>query len=356
MSKNISLRKRVALEITRRIRKNNAELHPLRQLFWECTLRCNIRCKHCGSDCKTDSAGKDMPVGDFLRVIDSITPHVDPHKVNIIISGGEPLMRKDLESVGLALYQRGYPWGFVTNGLLLSRKRLDSLMAAGLHSVTVSLDGFEDDHNWLRGNPKCYHAACEAIKMLVHEQELTWDIVTCVNRRNYHSLPELRDFLYSIGVRDWRVFTIFPVGRAAAYPEFQLEDNEFTGLMEFIKKTRKEGKMRLSYGCEGFLGRYEGDVRDNFFTCNAGISVASVLADGTISACPSIRSNFGQGNIYRDDFMDVWNNRFRKFRDREWMRSGDCADCEMFRYCEGNGLHLRDEDGKLLFCHYKRIV
>lgn len=100
--------------------------------------------------------------------------------------------------------------------------------------------------------------------MLVHEPELTWDVATCVNRRNYPYLNELKTSLYKIGVRHWRMFTIFPVGRAVMYPEFQLTDEEFTGLMDFIKDTRKEGKMRLSYGCEGFLGKYEGEVRDNF--------------------------------------------------------------------------------------------
>ncbi|MEG0454489.1 MAG: SPASM domain-containing protein, partial [Bacteroides sp.] len=77
---------------------------------------------------------------------------------------------------------------------------------------------------------------------------------------------------------------------------------------------------------------------------------------GAISACPSIRSNFKQGNIYEDDFMDVWENRFAPFRNREWMRKGDCADCNFFRYCEGNGMHLRNETGDLLFCHQKRIT
>ena len=111
----------------------------------------------------------------------------------------------------------------------------------------------------------------------------------------------------------------------------------------------------MSYGCEGFLGKYEGEVRDHFYSCNAGISVASILADGSISACPSIRSNFHQGNIYTDNFMEVWQNRFQRFRNREWMRKGECAGCDFFRYCEGNGMHLRDDEGKLLFCHYKRI-
>lgn len=351
----ISVRKRLALEIARKMRHNLKEMHPLKQLFWECTLRCNLHCKHCGSDCKRMTEVKDMPAEDFLRVIDSITPHVNPNEVSIVITGGEPLMREDLEEVGLGLYRRGYPWGMVSNGLYLTPQRLQRLMAAGLHSITISLDGSVEDHNWMRGHPNSYARAMEAIKMLVHEPELTWDVVTCVNRRNYPYLEELKTSLYKIGVRHWRLFSIFPVGRAMLHPEFQLTDEEFTGMMEFIKRTRKVGKMRVSYGCEGFLGGYEGEVRDNFFSCNAGLSVASILADGSISACPSIRSNFNQGNIYQDDFMEVWEHRFQPFRNREWMKKGACADCDFFRYCEGNGMHLRDDKGELLFCHYERL-
>lgn len=351
----ISVRKRLALEIARKMRHNLKEMHPLKQLFWECTLRCNLHCKHCGSDCKRMTEVKDMPAEDFLRVIDSITPHVNPNEVSIVITGGEPLMREDLEEVGLELYRRGYPWGMVSNGLYLTPQRLQRLMAAGLHSITISLDGSVEDHNWMRGHPNSYARAMEAIKMLVHEPELTWDVVTCVNRRNYSYLEELKTSLYKIGVRHWRLFSIFPMGRAALHPEFQLTDEEFTGMMEFIKRTRKVGKMRVSYGCEGFLGGYEGEVRDNFFSCNAGLSVASILADGSISACPSIRSNFNQGNIYQDDFMEVWEHRFQPFRNREWMKKGACADCDFFRYCEGNGMHLRDDKGELLFCHYERL-
>ncbi|WP_300702355.1 TIGR04133 family radical SAM/SPASM protein [Bacteroides sp.] len=351
----LSIRKRLALEIARKMRNNLKELHPLRQLFWECTQRCNLHCKHCGSDCKRTSTIKDMPAEDFLRVIDSITPHINPNVVSIVITGGEPLMREDLEEVGLALYRRGYPWGIVSNGLYLTKERLQRLMKAGLHSITISLDGLPEDHNWLRGHPESYTRAMDAIKRLVHEPELAWDVVTCVNRRNYPYLDELKASLYKIGVRNWRLFTIFPVGRAVQYPEFQLTDEEFTGVLDFIKRIRKEGKMRANYCCEGFLGNYEGEVRDNFFSCNAGLSVGSILADGSISACPSIRSDFHQGNIYQDDFMDVWEHRFQSFRNREWMKEGACADCDFFRYCEGNGMHLRDEKGELLLCHMKRL-
>jgi len=355
MNKKPSIRKRIGLEIFRKMRHNNARLHELKTLFWECTLRCNLSCQHCGSDCRSISNQPDMPVADFLKVIDQITPHINPNRTMIIFTGGEALLRKDLEICGVDLYRRGFPWGIVSNGMVLTAERLKSLLAAGMHSITISIDGFEDAHNWLRNHPKSYSNAFNAVKLLTEVKDIAWDIVTCVNKKNIQSLPEFKEHLIKSGVKNWRIFTIFPVGRAAELPELQLSNEEFTHALNFIRDTRIENRIHLSYGCEGFLGNYEQEVRDHFYTCHAGINVASVLADGSISACPSIRSNFHQGNIYKDDFMDVWNNRFEQFRNREWARKGKCADCSMFRYCEGNGMHLHDNDGNLLVCHYNRI-
>lgn len=355
MNKRPGLRKRLALELFRSIKKNRAKIHELRTLFWECTLRCNASCRHCGSDCHVSAGQQDMPIEDFLKVIDGITPHVDPHRVMITFTGGEALVRNDIEQCGIELYRRGYPWGIVSNGLLLSRERLDSLLAAGLHSATISLDGFEEAHNWLRRHPKSFEHAVNAICMLAEEKEIVWDVVTCVNQHNFEDMMLFKNFLIEMGVKKWRIFTIFPVGRAAQEPKLQLSDEQFTWLLQFIRYCRKEGKIHVNFACEGFLGNYEGEVRDQIYQCNAGISTASVLIDGSISGCPSIRAKFHQGNIYADNFMDVWNNRFKEFRNRQWARQGACADCDMFRYCEGNGMHLHDDDGNLLTCHYKRI-
>ncbi len=356
MTKGIGLKKQIGLEVFRKIHKNKVKLHELHTLFWECTLRCNVACRHCGSDCRVIANEPDMPIKDFLDTIDKILPHVNPNKVLIIFTGGEALVRNDIEVCGLELYKRGFPWGIVTNGLYLTRERLDSLLLAGMHTITVSLDGFEDAHNWLRCHPESFSKASGAIEMLAKEKDIVWDVVTCVNQKNIVTLSLFKEFLIEKGVRNWRIFTIFPVGRASKYPEFQLNDEQFTQLMKFIKQTREEGKIELNYGCEGFLGKYEMEVRDHFYECNAGVSVASVLSNGAISGCPSIRANFYQGNIYENDFMDVWNNRFEKYRNRSWAQKDECGACDLFRYCEGNGIHLRDGNEKLLICHHKRIM
>lgn len=351
----IGLRKKIALELYRKLHNNHVKLHELKTLFWESTLRCNLSCRHCGSDCHKDAEVKDMPVEDFLAVIDEITPNVNPNKTLIIIAGGEALVRDDIECCGLYLYRKGFPWGIVTNGLFLDRKRLDSLLAAGLRTLAISIDGFEEVHTYVRRNPHSFEKAIAAVKMLVEEKEIVWDIVTCVTPMNYPTLTAFRDYLISLGVKKWRIFTVFPVGRAAGDDELQITDSEFKQLMEFIKESRKEGLIDVSYGCEGFLGTYENEVRDDFYHCTAGISTASILVDGSISGCTSIRSKFYQGNIYKDKFMDVWNNRFKKYRNRNWTKKGKCETCEVFNYCQGNGMHLRDENENLLLCHYDRL-
>ncbi|MBO7501567.1 MAG: TIGR04133 family radical SAM/SPASM protein [Fibrobacterales bacterium] len=351
----LGLRKTLALEAFRLYRHSQAKSHPLTYLFWECTLRCNLRCLHCGSDCLVEAI-PDMPREEFLRVLDSLAPHVDPKRLLVVLTGGEPLMRADLEECGRGIMERGHPWGMVTNGLLMTPERHAALLDAGLRNLTISLDGLEESHNRFRGNPHSFDRAVRALELAVRTPGLTFDAMTCVNRRNLPELPEVRDMLVRMGVPRWRVAIVFPKGRAKGNPLFELSDREFRGVYDFIRETKKAGKIRVDADCEGFLGSYEKEARSYPFFCRAGINVGSVLCDGSISACPSLRGDYVQGNVRRDDFWDVWQNRFQVMRDRSWARVGDCAKCRFWRYCEGSGLHLRDgKTGELAYCQCRRI-
>ena len=247
MKDSLTLRKRLGLEINRKLTDNLIAAHPLRQLFWECTLRCNLHCRHCGSDCKKIAGYQDMPKEDFLRVLDNIAAHTDPHKVFVILTGGEPLVREDLEDCGRAIYEKGFPWGMVTNGLYLTPERLERLLQAGMHTATVSLDGFKEEHNWMRGHPQSFDRATAAIRMLAALPGFVFDVVTCVNKHNYAYLEELKQYLIGIGLKRWRLFTVFPVGRAAHDAELQLSPEEFRGMLEFIKRTRQAKEIHIPY-------------------------------------------------------------------------------------------------------------
>lgn len=327
----------------RLFRANETRVHELNYLFWECTTRCNLCCRHCGSDCKDSTGESDMPFEDFLRAFDTIPVSERARHFTVVITGGEPLLRSDLPDIGRVLRQRGVGWSIVTNGWLYDESMHRRLVASGLGAITISLDGLHDDHDWMRGREGSYDRALAAIALAAQQPRLNFDVVTCVNQCNLPHLQQIHDTLASLGVRQWRIFTIIPIGRALQHPELHLSDEQFVALMDFITAKRAASQstaMNVSFSCEGYLGPYECRVRQTPYFCHAGINIASVLIDGTISACPNIdRVRFGQGSIYTDNLWDVWNTRFRPFRDRSWTRQGICKDCKVFKNCLGNGMH-----------------
>ena len=69
-------------------RRNETAIHELNYLFWECTWRCNLSCRHCGSDCKTESCVQDMPFADFLNAIKPLEKRYPRNTTVIAITGG----------------------------------------------------------------------------------------------------------------------------------------------------------------------------------------------------------------------------------------------------------------------------
>ena len=335
-------------------RKNEIKLHELNYLFWECTRRCNLNCLHCGSDCKSSGSDtKDMPFDDFLKAILTIKKKYKSDNITIAITGGEPILREDLPQCGLALRKNGFRWGIVTNGYDYTHEVHNKLLASGMGSITVSLDGLEQSHNWLRGNDQSFKRAVNAIDLVVSSPRLFYDVVTCVNKKNINELEEIKNFLISRKVKAWRLFTISPIGRAVKNDDLLLEPQQLKQLMDFIVKTRESEAARfknggndcikVTFACEAYLGEYELKARDTYFFCRAGNSIGSILIDGSISACPNNNPCFIQGNIYKDDFLDVWENKFDIMRNRKWCKTGLCKNCDAFKNCNGGAMHLWDE-------------
>ncbi len=338
----------------RKFRNSETQLHELNYLFWECTTRCNLNCLHCGSDCSKGSLYQNMPLEDFLLALDTIE---SPSKnFTIVLTGGEPLLRKDIELCGREIRKRGMKWSMVSNGHLYDKQKHISLLNAGLGALTISLDGMEESHNWLRNNKTSYSKVNDAISLAVSSSRLNFDIVTCVNGRNFHELSQIHDYLIQKGVKAWRLFTIVPIGRATDNPELFLSDCQVKELMDFISDSRKISAIDVKFSCEGFVGSFELKVRDSYFFCRAGINIGSILIDGSISACPNIDRSFSQGNIHKDNFYHIWQTKYESFRDRSWTKTGKCADCSDYKDCQGNGLHYWHGDKRnVLVCHNEQI-
>ena len=329
---------------------------PLRYLFLEITARCNLSCLHCGSDCGKREAPGTLTVDQWKKAIDQIAHGFIPADVFLVVTGGEPLCHPQLSQILSHIRQHGFSYGLVSNGFSLTQAKLDALLQLKMASMTISLDGMEKQHDWLRGRKGSFERAVAAIEMLAQSRIPIFDVVTCAHPGMLPYLQEMEALLRRKGVYRWRLFSIFPRGRARLNDELILNPSQLRFLLSFIANRRRELKtapFQLDFCCEGYLpAALDAKVRTEPYFCRAGINIGSILSDGSISACPNISRKLVQGNIIENDFKTVWETGFTRFRDRSWMKSGPCETCTHWSACQGNSLHLWDETANhTCVCH-----
>ncbi|MBN2528998.1 MAG: radical SAM protein [Deltaproteobacteria bacterium] len=330
--------------------------HSLRYLFLEITARCNLNCRHCGSDCQKNESPNSLSVAQWQKVIDDIAATFEPSSVFLVVTGGEPLCHPRLSQILRQIRKHGFSFGLVSNGYSLTEEKLNALLQLKMASMTISLDGMQRQHDWLRGRNGSFQRAVAAIEMLAQSNIPIFDVVTCAHPGMLAQLPRIESLLRDKGVSRWRLFSIFPKGRARINDNLILNPSQLRFLLSYIANRRRELKnapFQLDFCCEGFLPTaLDFKVRTEPYFCRAGINIGSILNDGAISACPNISRTLVQGNVITDDFKSVWENRFQKFRERSWLKIGPCAKCKYWSGCQGNSMHLYDEKmGHTCVCH-----
>ena len=344
---------------SRWIQNLESDLHELRYLFWESTRRCNLACLHCGSDCGRDDDQQGLPKETVEGVFRRIAETWDASKIMLVVTGGEPLVRRDLPEVLATAGGMGFRLGIVTNGYALDRRRAQMLAGIGLEAIVVSLDGPEEDHDWLRARKGSFRRASTAIRELRGAGVPVVEAITCVVPRTLDRLETTYEIVRDLGATHWRVFNVFPAGRASDNAEVLLGEDGIRRFVHDMAELRSRGQSEgvvVNLSEEGWLGwDWEGKVRDAPYFCRAGINIAGLMADGAIAACPNLAPWMHQGNVVGgDDFVEVWQERYDLFRDRSWTKTGECADCKQWPVCRGNSLHLWDrENERPHWCHYK---
>jgi len=333
--------------------------HRLQYLFLELTQRCNLNCLHCGSDCKAASNKPELTTESWLRIIDYMHQHYG-NSLSFVITGGEPLLHKDLNLIGNYIHQKNMRWGTVTNGILLNHNRMKALENSGIYSLTLSIDGLEQSHNFLRNYSSAFRKLIIALDALGNSQIKYKDAVTCVYPNNLNELNQIAELLLSKGINSWRLFRIFPSGRAKNNPLLELSFAQTQQLLAWIAQNKKPLKTKgldVNLSCEGYLPFQEDiKLRDQPFFCRAGISIASILSDGTITGCTNNHQSFHEGNMITDNFGKIWENGFQKFRQRDWIENTVCAHCEYIKYCQGGSIHLWElPSDKPKFCYVKDL-
>lgn len=332
--------KRSQLETLALHRDNLRKSPHLVWLFFEITDRCNLYCKHCGSNCSS--------MGQYLTKedIESTLSSIQNKKPMICLTGGEPMLHQDFFEIAECVKAMGFNWGMTTNATLIDKKAAMNLRRAGMSTVSVSLDGMEQSHDYLRQKKGAWRKAIDGIQEL-QAAGFEPQVTTVVHQKNYDDLDSLYDLLCKLGISSWRPINVEPIGRACESGDLILSHDQFTNLLAFILNKRFDNNcnMEVTFGCSHYLGvEYERMVRDHYFLCGAGILTASIRSNGDICACLDIENidELVQGNIRTDNFMDVWRERFQVFRTDRTGSCLKCIDCQERFICGGDSGHTWD--------------
>ncbi len=341
--------KKSHLDMQSDVRSKLFEKPVLKQLFFELTLNCNEHCQHCGSRCGDVRADEMSPL-EWKQILDQVKEDFEGSLPQINVTGGEPLLYPGFEEVLSYAHELGFKWGMTSNAILITPEVAKMLQRCGMNTISVSIDGLPDTHDKIRGLNGAYARAMEGIQNLIDLQCVDQIMVTTVvNHKTIGELDALYEIMSQIDIDSWRVMGIEPIGRAMDHEDLLLTGEDHIALLDFVRDKRANNDP-VTYGCCHYLGLdYEREVRDWYFFCMAGVTVASITVSGDVYGCLDIdRTQEGviQGNIHDRRFSDIWKNEFKAFRYDRGADDKKCEKCESRKYCMGGSFHTWDLEKK----------
>jgi heme b synthase len=342
-------------------------------IAWEITRRCNLRCVHCRSSSEIEvKAHPDFPMEEAFRIIDDITGYAKPV---IVLSGGEPLLRKDVFEIARYGTEKGLRMCLATNGTLVTDEVCAKIKDSGIRIVSLSLDGSEETvHDDFRSQKGAFTATIHAAH-LFRDHGIEFIINSSFTKRNQEEIPKVHALAKELGATAWYLFMIVPTGRGEDIMNELISKEDYEDILDWHYQMEKDEKDLLVrptcaphyYRIVLQKAKEEGSKFERrtlkFSTggskgCIAGQLIALIDVDGNVLPC----SYFPKpaGNIREQSFQDIWENSelFRELRDFKKYK-GKCGSCEYVTVCGGcrarayavHGDYLAEEP----FCGYMPV-
>ncbi len=329
---------RGALQVQAQAIESVRDLAVPHVIAWNLTRRCNLECAHCYIAAgPLETAADELSTDECLRIIDEIL-EVNPAPM-LILSGGEPLLRPDLEAIAQRAASRGATVVVGTNATSLDAARTAALAHAGIRGVAVSVDSLEARrHDNFRHGAGALDATIGALEHLrTHRLDVV--IQTTAHRGNRHELPRLIAWAAEQGAVSFNLYFLVATGRGARLAD--LSPDEYEDLLAQLAEWQREyrGRMLVRAKCAPHFMRHvhrldpESPVLGYETRCPCGVQYCRITPDGKLTPCPY--NPEAAGDLRRQSFGDIWRDAelFRQLREPEL--GGKCGRCEYRRVCGG---------------------
>lgn len=324
-------------------------------VIWNLIRRCNLRCKHCYSISGDVDFPGELTTEEVFRVMDDLKAFKVPV---LILSGGEPLMRRDIIEVSKRAKAMGFYVGLSTNGALISVHNIGQIAEVGYDYVGISLDGIGQTHDSFRGKDGAFDASLAGIR-LCHQHGIKVGLRFTMTMDNYRELPALLDLADAEGVDKFYLSHLVYAGRgnknrgddaaweitrdsmtylferAWSYVERDIEKEFVTGNNDadgvFLYHWVKEHFPDRADHIRAKLAQWGGNA--------SGVNVANIDNLGNVHP-DTFWWHYNLGNVRERSFGDIWQDTsdpiMAGLKQRPRRVGGRCGKCQYFDICGGN--------------------
>jgi radical SAM protein with 4Fe4S-binding SPASM domain len=320
---------------------------------WNLTRRCNLACGHCYLDAvqrKSETPGE-LATGEALDVIDQLAAAAP--EAMLVLTGGEPLLRPDLDALVGAASRAGLMPVIGTNGVLLDDARAQALRAAGAAGVGISVDAADPAfHDRLRGRPGAWEAALAGVRA-ARRAGLAVQVQTTLFEENRAHIEALAELAAAEGALALNFFFLVCTGRGVTQTDLaEAAYNEALAAIIALQARRERPMIRARCApyVRRLLGLRAGAARAGYEgwsgACLAGRSYLRITPQGRVTPCPYIPEVAGDLRV--TPLASIWASSPTLQRLRQELPGGKCGDCD-FRYsCGGCRARAAAATGDLL--------
>lgn len=337
-------------------------------IAWEVTPRCNLKCIHCRSS-SSSKLKEVFSIEDAFKLIDNIASFCSPV---FVLSGGEPLLRKDVFEIASYGTEKGFRVCLATNGTLLNDERCQKIKESGIRLVSLSIDGSRPEiHDDFRNQKGAFKLILRGIGKL-KEYGIEFIINSSFTQRNQHDIPAIFHLAKESGAKAWYMFMIVPTGRGKEVFRELISKEDYETLLNWhyeLEREEKEVLVRPTCAPHYYRVFAQRSKAENlplerrslsFSTgggkgCVAAQTIAFINYKGEVMPCSYFPKS--AGNIRENSFKEIWNSPlFKELRDFKAYK-GKCGVCEYLEVCGGCRARAYAVTGDYLdeepFCDYQ---
>lgn len=313
---------------------------PLMLLALELTRSCPLSCKHCRAASVNHVLSDELKTDEVLLILKNIATRYKPI---LILTGGEPLLRDDLETIIKEAKALGFRPVLAPCGLGFDYNIAKRLKELGIERISLSIDGATaKTHDFLRGVSGAFDSVKEAARS-ANAIGLPFQVNTTIFSGNVSEIKEILKLATELGAVAFHPFMLVPAGRGKNFWAESLTPEQYERSLIEIAEISRDSPIPIKPTCGPQFARIlkQKRIKPTGFErvtrgCLAGVGFAFISSLGKVQTCGFLEVEVGDIRKNNYDFLSIWDEAliFVALRDKENYK-GRCGVCEFWDVCGG---------------------